>query len=239
MITVNNFFAHWVKEISVTKYGSDKELPSTFSPWEVYQYSDVMLKHLPSDALKTIAKTLLYDKQPVYFADTSYDRRNWTAVGTGLRGLKAADQATKKASQATDLNIGRRTKLFQNHLKNEYVYRAPLWYLCDISKINFPSKIHYIIKLFLETNMNRLFESQKLLAVASTIPQADTQIIFTKAPFIQYEKILLDKNFRQHLQTVMVSQKILRMGAQKTPLQNTYEISKGQDSLNVEFLGVQ
>ena len=65
--------------------------------------------------------------------------------------------------------------------------------------------------------MNRLFESQKLLAVASTIPQADTQIIFTKAPFIQYEKILLDKNFRQHLQTVMVSQKILRMGAQKTP----------------------
>ena len=32
MITVNNFFAHWVKEISVTKYGSDKEFPPTFSP---------------------------------------------------------------------------------------------------------------------------------------------------------------------------------------------------------------
>ena len=27
------------------------------------------------------------------------------------------------------------------------------------------------------------------------------------------------------------------MGAQKTPIQKTYEISKGQDSLNVEFLG--
>ena len=36
MITVNNFFAHWVKEISVTKYGSDKKLPPKFSPWEVY-----------------------------------------------------------------------------------------------------------------------------------------------------------------------------------------------------------
>ena len=47
MITVNNFFAHWVKEISITKYGSDKELPPTFSPSEVYQYSDQMLKHLP------------------------------------------------------------------------------------------------------------------------------------------------------------------------------------------------
>ena len=35
----------------------------------------------------------------------------------------------------------------------------------------------------------------------------------------------------------MVSKKILRMGAQKTPLQKTYEISVGQDSLEVEFLG--
>ena len=66
LITVNNIFAHWVKEISVTKYGSDKELPPTFSPWEIYQYSDSMLKHLPSDSIKTISKTLLYDKQPVY-----------------------------------------------------------------------------------------------------------------------------------------------------------------------------
>ena len=31
LITVNIFFAHWVKEISMTKYGSDKELPPTFS----------------------------------------------------------------------------------------------------------------------------------------------------------------------------------------------------------------
>ena len=54
MITVNNFLAHWVKEVSITKYGSDKEFPTTFSPWEVYQYSDQMLKHLPADDLKSI-----------------------------------------------------------------------------------------------------------------------------------------------------------------------------------------
>ena len=35
----------------------------------------------------------------------------------------------------------------------------------------------------------------------------------------------------------MVSKKILRMGAQKTPIQKTYEIQKGSDSLNVEFFG--
>ena len=35
----------------------------------------------------------------------------------------------------------------------------------------------------------------------------------------------------------MVSKKILRMVAQKTLIQKTYEIQKGSDSLNVEFLG--
>ena len=102
------------------------------------------------------------------------------------------------------------------------VYRIPLRYFCNIGKINFPTKIDYRIKLFLEANMNKLFESKKLLAAGVAMFSADVQIIFTKAPFIQYEQVLLDKNFRQYLETIMVSKKILRMGAQKAPLQNTY-----------------
>ena len=85
--------------------------------------------------------------------------------------------------------------------------------------------------------MDKLFKSRKVLAANSTIPDIDAEIIFTRAPFIQYEQILLDKNFRQHLETIMVSKKILRMGAQKTPIQKTYEINTGSDSLNVEYLG--
>ena len=54
LITDNNFFVHFVKEISVTKYGSDEKLILTFFPYEIYQYSDAMLKHLLKDALKTI-----------------------------------------------------------------------------------------------------------------------------------------------------------------------------------------
>ena len=69
------------------------------------------------------------------------------------------------------------------------------------------------------------------------MPDIDAEIIFTKAPFIKYEQILLDKNFRQHLEMIMVSKKILRMGAQKTLIQKTYEINTGSDSLNVKFLG--
>ena len=80
----------------MTKYGSDKELPPTFSPWEVYQYSDQMLKHLPSDALKTLQKTLLYSKKPVYFAKVEYDRRNYNTRDLNFTGLSAANTIAKK-----------------------------------------------------------------------------------------------------------------------------------------------
>ena len=49
MITVNNFFGHLVKEISITGYGYDKQLIPTFPSYEIYQCSDAMLKHLPKD----------------------------------------------------------------------------------------------------------------------------------------------------------------------------------------------
>ena len=73
--TVNNFFVHLVKEISITKYGNDKQLIPTFSPYEIYQYSDAMLKHLPEKFLKKVEKTLLYSKKPVYFNKTTLDRQ--------------------------------------------------------------------------------------------------------------------------------------------------------------------
>ena len=84
--------------------------------------------------------------------------------------------------------------------------------------------------------MEKLFESRKALAANAAIPEVDAEIIFTRVPFIQYEQILLDKNFRQHLETILILKKILRMGAQKTLIQKTYKIQKGSDSLNVEFL---
>ena len=183
-----------------------------------------MLKHLPSDAVKTIQKTYLYSKKPVYLASKTYDRRNHNGANIGLAGLNATQITAAKKLHAKGLNIDDRISLFQNQLKKEYVYRVPLRYFSDIGKINFPTKIDYRIKLFLETNMEKLFESRKALAANAAIPEVDAEIISTREPFVQYEQILLDKNFRQHLETIMVSKKILRMGAQKTRIQKTYEI---------------
>ena len=95
LITVNNFFAHWVKEISITKYGSNKEPPPTFLPWEVYQYSDEMFKHLPTDSLKTIQKTHLYSKEP-YFASTLFEGRDHNSTGVVLTELNAEKQKERK-----------------------------------------------------------------------------------------------------------------------------------------------
>ena len=141
----------------------------------------------------------------MYLADVLYERRNHNASPVTLTGLNSAEETAARKAHAKDLNIDDRISLFQEQLKNEYVYRILLRYFSDIGKINFPTKIDYRIKLFLETNMERLLESGKVLANNAKIPALDAEIIFTRAPFIQYEQILLDKNFRQHLETIMVS----------------------------------
>ena len=72
-------------------------------------------------------------------------------------------------------------------------YRVSLKYFTDIRKINFPLKIDFKFKLHLETEMKKLFESRKVLNGAATV-DPDAKIIFTKAPFIQYEQQVLDNN---------------------------------------------
>ena len=120
LITVNNYFPRLVKEISVTRYGNDKQSMPTFPPFEIYQYSDAMLEHLPKYALKKIEKTMFYSKQLVYFNITMLERRTFNS---------------KTANDITDLKINERITKFQNHLKDEIVYRIPLRYFTDNGKL--------------------------------------------------------------------------------------------------------
>ena len=163
MIPVNNFFAHFVNEISITNCGSDKELIPTFSAYETYQYADSMLKHLSEKALKIIEKTHLYSKKPVYYTDVSIDRRIHNGDGIATTGLTADQITTLKKNYAKDLNLDDRIAKFKN-IKNEHVYRIPLRYFTDLGKINFPAKIDYRVKLHLEKEGKKLFESRKVLA---------------------------------------------------------------------------
>ena len=90
------------------------------------------------------------------------------------------------------------------------------------------------IKCHLEREMKRLFESRKAHGSTAAIQAPNAKIIFKKASFIQCEQILFDENFSQYLETIM---RILRKGAQRTPIQKTHRINMGHNSLNIDFLG--
>ena len=59
MIPVNNFFAHWIKDITVKRYGDYIAVLPINTTLETYRYSESMLKHLPDDVLATFEKDLL------------------------------------------------------------------------------------------------------------------------------------------------------------------------------------
>ena len=98
LITVNNVFAH----LRVKRYENDKQLILAFSTYEIYRYSNSMLKHLPKGSLKKLAKTIFYSKQAVYYNKATIDR--WTHTSTTLNDIM-------------DLSINKRIKKFQNQLK--------------------------------------------------------------------------------------------------------------------------
>ena len=155
----------------------------------------------------------------------------------------------------SDRNFRDREAKFRNQLKDKYMYRIPLKYICDIGKINFPTKIDMKIRLTLETDMTKLFELDKnhmgnpktgKLATSTdpndfepdAIPPApDVLIVLLKAPMIQFEQLALDTNFRQYLETILFSAKVLRMGVQKTPYQKTYELQASSQDFTVDFQG--
>ena len=169
-----------------------------------------MLKHLPEKLLNKIKKTLLYSNKPVYYNRATIERRRFNST---------------MVADITNLNNEQRMSDFQDMFKSEHLYRVPLCYFCDI---DFKTKCH------LETDMKKLFESNKKVTATGA---PDAKVIFTKAHFLQYKQFLLDAKFRQYFETITVSKKILRMGVQKTPIQKTYEISTGSDSININFLG--
>ena len=63
VITVNNFFCHWLKEIDARHYPDDVRILPTNNTVEIYQYAAQQLKHLPKKYLDDIRETLLYEKK--------------------------------------------------------------------------------------------------------------------------------------------------------------------------------
>lgn len=124
VITVNNFYTHWIKEINIKRYGVDIPILLLTNTVNIYRYSDELLKYLLKKALKTIENDLLYSKKKVKIYSDDNDRcPHYTTTNI-------------TAGNKTDENLTERIEKFQDQLKIEYVCRIPLKYFCDGGLVN-------------------------------------------------------------------------------------------------------
>ena len=165
LVPVNNFFVHWIKEIDITNYGTNKNLIPNTTPQEVYRYSDAMLKYLQENICQN---DLLFSKKVVVYPPSS-NRRSHNN-----------DDATKR----TDDNSEDQKDKFAVQIDSKYVYSIPLKYFYDLGNINFPTKIDLKIPCTLETKIKKIIWIEKKVTI---IGAPDAQIVFLKAPLLQYE----------------------------------------------------
>ena len=230
MITVNNFFAHWIKEIDTKKLGDDQAILPTINTVEIYKYSDQILKHLPSDDLEMIENDLLYSKKKVRIPAAGGDRRKkFTRAAAG-------NVAAEPIANRTDENLSQRIQKFGNQIGDDYIYRIPLKFISELGFVNQPVKFDTKWKIFFEGEMSRLFESNAQLATANTaIPQPDAQIILTAAPYLLYHQFNLEDTYRTYLEGALVSSRKLRGGLKLFPYQKSYELVAGGQSKTFNF----
>ena len=222
-ITVNNFFAHWTKEIDIKRLGDDTPILPTTNSVEIYKYSDVILKHIPKNALAVIENDLLYSKRKVTLPVGEDRRDNHTA-------------ANEDADNRTDDNIDKRIQKFRTQLQSTYYYRIPLKYICDIGYVNTPIKFNTKWRLTFETNMSRLFESKTNLAAGADYPDTvDAKIILDSAPCLLFHQFSLEDTYRAYFEGAMISNQVLRTGLKFSPYQKSYELVAGAQSKTFTF----
>ena len=126
----------------------------------------------------------------------------------GLNNTLAANAADR-----TDASLSDRIAKFQVQIKNKFVYRIPPKFLCNIGKINQCIKLKTKFTLMLETELKKLFGTNP-----NDVTNLDAEIIFTDAPFIQYEQIKLNNNFIAYSESSLLLENNLRTGI--NPIKN-------------------
>ena len=237
MIPVNNFFAHWIKDVTVKRYGEDITVLPISTTLDTYRYSESMLKHMPKDALATFQKELLYSRKKVIIrgnaANTLNDRRNHIAAAAN--------------NSENDDNIDDRIAKFNNNnaLQNVKTYRIPLRYLVDLGLVNLPTSFDTKIIFNLEQKLSKLFESKAKLAnkvnnTVADIPtdDPDANVYWNSIPYLQYEQCKLNETFDAYIRKALQSKRVLRTGIKPTPYQKSYKVNIGTQSNVVEFKGL-
>ena len=223
MIPVNNFFAHWIKDVTVKRFRDDIAVLPINTTLDIYRYSESMLKYLPDDVLVTFQKDLLYSKNKVIIkgnaTNTLNDRRNHIA-------------AAANDSEKVD-NIDNRIAKFNENsaLSKIKVFRIPLRYLVDLGIVNLPTAFDVKLIFNLEQNLRKLFESKAKLpnvgTAAAALPttEPDANVYWHTIPYIQYEQVKLNDTFNKYIVKAVQSKRVLRTGIKPTPFQKSFEVN--------------
>ena len=183
IITVNNFFGHWITDIDIRRYPDDKRILPTNNNVDVYQFSNTQMKYLLKDSFATLLKSFLYSNRPVYL-DGNVDRR-----------LNNSDDVNKRSDPNLTYRIADLKDLF--FLKK--YYSISLGMLVDLVFVNFAMKADTKFIYTLKRSMNKLFETTK-----KAIPdEPDALIQFHDRPYILYEEISLTKTFDVYLSGIL------------------------------------
>ena len=126
-IAVNNFLAHWIKEIDIKRYGDELQILPTNNATDIYRYFAAILKHMPKEALKAYEKTLLYSKEKVNLPNNMDKRLNNTT--------------TVNATNRTDANLTDKISKFMGLISQKNTCRNPLRFLTDIDLVMHPLKL--------------------------------------------------------------------------------------------------
>ena len=173
LMTIDNFFVHWIREIDIKQYGDEILIRPLINTVDIYKYSDAMLK-FEGDALKTYQHHLLYSKKKVKLP-TRKDRQSHYTTNDVHAGRR------------TDNNLHDRIDKFAGQFQTKFYYRIPLRFLCSLGPINQPVKFNTKWLLTFETDYPRLFESKANQANNALPNSVNTKIILTSTLYITYQ----------------------------------------------------
>ena len=164
---------------------------------------------------------MLYSNKPVYVYK-NFDRRPH----------KENDDAKQSYPNLTYRLVQLKDYIFEKH-----VYWIPLSLIVDLGLVNFSVNADTRIILTLERNMNKLFESNKLV---TAIPDnQDALIQIYDRPYISYQEINLKKSADIYFNGILRSETALRQGVLPSPCQQLFEINTGLQTYGCTFKGAQ
>ena len=191
LVTVNSFFFKWLTEIDIRLYPDDVRILPTNNTVSISDYAANQLKHLSNKSLADIRDTMLYNKNS-FVQTKSKDRTS---------------NASTVIKDRQDANLVLRLSNLKGDLKEKIYHIIPLGYLLSLGSVNFAYQLDMRFIFTLETNLNRLFESN----AKTNIPDApDAQIIFHDAPYTSYPQITLTDNFLVNANGVLRARGALR-----------------------------